>query len=153
MIFSKTPGEIKRFRRSSWKFQETFLTPLKELERFTSIIITAHAPLEGASVTIDEVVFEPKTLNSLMTKHSISEALTHDVSLDVTGGEEVKVLLCSALSDWVDFLFVPTPKPFVIYADHDEYTTFYANTKGNLNRIVEALATEGFKKVEYERNL
>jgi hypothetical protein len=31
----------------------------------------------------------------------------------------------------------------VIYADHDEYTTFYANTRSNLNRVVEALVAQG----------
>jgi len=30
------------------------------------------------------------------------------------------------LGGLVDFLFVPALKPFVIYADHDEYTAFYA---------------------------
>jgi hypothetical protein len=35
----------------------------------------------------------------------------------------------------------------VIYADHDEYTTFYASTKSNLNRIVAALSTDGFEQV------
>jgi hypothetical protein len=63
-------------------------------------------------------------------------------------------LLEAALSDWIDFIFVPTPKPFVIYADHDEFTTFYANTKSNLNPVVEALSARGFKRVQdYERDL
>lgn len=61
-------------------------------------------------------------------------------------------MLEAALGDWVDFVFVPVPKPFVIYADHDEYTTFYANTKSNLNRVAQALIAAGFEKVlDYER--
>ncbi len=32
------------------------------------------------------------------------------------GHVEIEELLRAALSDWVDFLFVPTPEPFVIYA-------------------------------------
>jgi hypothetical protein len=42
----------------------------------------------------------------------------------------------------------------VIYADHDEYATFYANTRSNLNRISEALTLQGFEKIaEYTRSL
>lgn len=63
-------------------------------------------------------------------------------------------LLEAALGDWVNFTFVPKPKPFVIYADHDEYTTFYANTKSNLNGVVQALSGAGFEKVpDYQRIL
>jgi hypothetical protein len=66
----------------------------------------------------------------------------------------VEELLHTAFSDWFDFLFVPTPKPFVIYADHDEYTTFYANTRSNLNRVVQALSAKGFEEIaEYKRQL
>jgi hypothetical protein len=36
----------------------------------------------------------------------------------------------------------------VIYADHDEYTTFYGNTKSNLTGIVSALSENGFKQVQ-----
>jgi hypothetical protein len=49
---------------------------------------------------------------------------------------------------------MPAPKPFVIYADHDEYTTFFANTKSNLNRVAQPLTAGGFVSVpDYERQL
>jgi hypothetical protein len=65
---------------------------------------------------------------------------------------EVEELLEAALSDWLHFLFVPTPKPFVIYADPDEFITFYANKKSNLSGVVEALSAKGFKVVsDFER--
>jgi hypothetical protein len=60
-------------------------------------------------------------------------------------------LLHTAFTDWFDFLFVPTPKPFVIYADHDEYTTFYANTRSNLRRLVETLSAQRFKEIAEDR--
>ena len=66
--------------------------------------------------------------------------------------DEVGALLQAALSDSVDFWFIPTPKPFVIYADHDEYTTFFANSKSNLNGIVDPLLKRGFESVDYERS-
>jgi hypothetical protein len=154
MTLSSTPGTLKSFRRSPWKFQQTFLTPLKDLERFVSTILSAHPPPETACVTIDEVVFEPRTLNAFLAQHSISGDLARDVSLEAVGPQEVEALLRSTLADWIDFLFVPTPKPFVIYADHDEYTTFYASSKGNLSKVVDALSGKGFQKVEdYERHL
>jgi hypothetical protein len=52
---------------------------------------------------------------------------------------------------WI-FSFVPAPKPFVIYADHHDYTTFYANTRSNLNRVADALLAQGFEEVSgYQR--
>ena len=154
MTFSRTPGSLKRIRRTTWKFQQTFLTPLKDLERFVSTIMSSHAPIEKGCVTIDQYGFEAKTLKAFLDQHSISDEIGHDVSLEAVGQQEAEALLRSTLADWVDFFFVPTPKPFVIYADHDEYTTFYAHTKSNLNRIVHALSDKGFETVEdYERNL
>ena len=38
-------------------------------------------------------------------------------------------------------------------ADHDEYTTFFANSKSNLDGVIEPLLKQGFKPVDYERNL
>jgi hypothetical protein len=147
MILSREPGAVKRFRRTSWRFQQTFETPLKDLDRFVSVILSVHK-ITGGVLTIDEVVFEPKHLLVLMSKHSLPPQYGHDWRFEVTGEEQVSELLVAALSDWVDFLFVPSPKPFVIYADHDEYTTFYGNTKSNLTGIVSALSENGFKQVQ-----
>ena len=105
-------------------------------------------------MTIDEAVFEPKHLISLLEHHSLSAEFGHDCAITASGQPEAAELLEAALSDWVDFAFVPAPKAFVIYADHDEYTTFYANTKSNLNRVITALSAAGFNKVpDYSRNL
>ncbi len=93
-------------------------------------------------------------MKAFLGEHSILEEVGHDISLDAVGQHEVEALLRCTLADWIDCFFVPTPKAFVIYADHDEYTTFYSNSQANLMRIVEALAGQGFEKVEaYERNL
>ena len=74
--------------------------------------------------------------------------------MTAVGRQEIEELLHATLSDWVDFLFVPAPKTFVIYADHDEYTTFYANSRSNLNRVTESLLTQGFEEVSgYQRRL
>ncbi len=84
MEVSDTPSALKQVRRTAWKFQRTFRTPVKNLQG-----------------------------------------------------------VCSA-----------APKTFVIYADHDEYTTFYANSRSNLNRVTESLLTQGFEEVSgYQRRL
>lgn len=42
----------------------------------------------------------------------------------------------------------------MIYADHDEYCTFYSSERSNLARVREALINAGFQVVEdYERSL
>lgn len=146
-----TPGALKKFGRTPCRFQATFQTPLKQLDLFVSTILSANETIESASVTIAEVVFEPKHLNGLVNgKDGIQ--LGRDVTLKAESREQVNELLLAAFSDWVDFLFIPLPKPFVIYADHDEFATFLANTKSNLNPVVQPLLKNGFKEVlNYQR--
>jgi hypothetical protein len=68
--------------------------------------------------------------------------------------EEVDALLVAAFKDGPDFIFIPSPKPFVFYADHDYYITFYANTKSHLNHIIEPIASQGYKLVQnWQREL
>jgi hypothetical protein len=152
MKASSNSKMLKQFQRTPWPFQETFHTPLKDLDRFVSTFSSVHQPLACGCVTIDQYVFEPKTLNAYLAQYSVSEQITHGVCLKADGQQQIEALLRATLADWIDFLFIPTPKRFAIYADHDEYTTFYANTKGDLSRIILALREKGFKKVdEYVR--
>jgi hypothetical protein len=103
---------------------------------------------------MEQIVFEPKHLISLLTRHSLSPQYREGMAITASSPNEVEELLHSAFTDWVDFLFVPKPKSFVIYADHDEYATFYANTRSNLNCIVLALSAQGFDQVpDYTRPL
>ena len=149
-----TPGALKQFRKTSWKFQRTFQTPLKNLQIFVTTIVSAIQPIEAGRLTIEQVVFEPKHLIDLLTVFSIPPPYDHGPSVIAVGQQEVEALLQAGLSDWIDFIFVPEPKPFVIYADHDEYITFYAHTRSNLNRVVKALPGHGFEPVlNYERKL
>ena len=154
MTLSEAPGSLKCFRRTPWAFQQTFNTPLRNLSPFVATITSAHGLFVAASITIDEAVFEPKHLLDLLVKNSLPARYGRDVTFVASSNEEVQALLQAALSDWIDFIFIPTPKPFVIYADHDEYTTFYANTRSNLSRVTDALSRQGFKIIkDYERNL
>ena len=154
MTVSQRQGALKKFRRTPWKFQATFGTPLKDLERFVQAITSGHEPLEAASMMIDAVIFEPNRLLELLDKHALPRRYGRDVCIEAVGQHEVQELLQAVLADWIDFAFVPAPKPFVIYADHDEYTTLYANTKSKLNVVADRLMSQGFERIkEYERNL
>ncbi len=147
MMLTETPGTLKKFGRTSWRFQRTFKTPLENLRSFVTAITGAIRRLDAATVTIDTVVFEPKHLLALVTPIGAADWLAHDVTVSAVGREAVEGLLEAALSDWADFLFVPQPKPFVIYADHDEYTTFYAQSCSNLNSVVNELSGKGFAEI------
>jgi hypothetical protein len=153
MKLSATSGTLKRLRKVPWRFQQTFLTPLQNLQPFVATIISGREEIQAGTVRVDSVVFEPRNLNQLLTSRSLPPSLQRESSIEVVGHQEVGALLEAALSDWLDFWFIPSPKPFVIYADHDEYTTFFANSKFNLNGVVEPLFRQGFEKIDYERNL
>lgn len=140
-------GALKRFGRTAWRFQKTFHTPLQNLELYVSTILSGEPRLEQGCVTVDQIVFDPKHLEALLSSHKLSSELVRESSICASGLEETQRLLIASFSDWVDFWFVPQPKSFAIYADHDEYTTFYASTKSNLARVVSPLLGKGFKEV------
>jgi hypothetical protein len=148
MTLSDAPEALKRFRKTTWKFQQTFKTPLKDLPSFVTTVLSGCHELHGASITIDAVVFEPKHLIGLLSSHSLALRYGKGVRLTTNDAREVSPLLEAALGDWIDFVFSPQPKLFVIYADHDEYTTFYAHSRSNLNRVTDALKQRGFTSVE-----
>lgn len=147
MMWSEAPGTINKFGRTAWKFQQTFLTPPKDARRFVATIVSAIKKVEAASLTVDTWVFEPKHLIALLATYDLSPQYRRDCTVTASGEKEVEELLHAALSDWVDFLFIPQPKPFVIYADHDEYTTLYAQTRSNHNQVTTLLSENGFKLV------
>jgi hypothetical protein len=141
-------GALKKFRRTPWRFQQTMEIPQGHgaHERFATAIVTAHGKIVEAMVIIDEIVFGTECMEALCPDHA-ALALARDTSLSATG-HDVPELLAAALMDGLDFVFIPTPKPFVCYADHDQWITFYSNTKSNLNHIIEPLASGGYKLVQ-----
>ena len=57
------------------------------------------------------------------------------------------MLLQASFADWVDFLFVPSPDRFVLYADHDEWTTVFAANEVDLASMKSALHGGGFEMI------
>jgi len=147
MTVTHTPGAMKKFRRTPWRFQQTVEIPqgVTEPEEFASAIVSAHGHIEEATVIIDQIVFDALRLTALCPPHGA--LLAKDFSLSASG-DEVPVLLSATLVDGPDFVLIPNPKPFVCYADHDQWITFFANSKSNLNHIIEPLASRGYKLIQ-----
>lgn len=60
-------------------------------------------------------------------------------------------LLTALFNDAVEFALIPTPKPFLVYADHDEFTTFFSARQSNLNRALRPLFERGYAPNDYRR--
>lgn len=152
MNATATPGTLKKFRRTPWRFQQTVELPgPNDRDRFISTIIAALDGLESAAVTIDNIVFNTERMAALC---SSAVTLTHDTTILAQSPEEMRTLLLAAFDDGPDFICIPTPKPFVFYSDHHDLTTFYANTKSNLNRVIAPLASQGYRLVrDWQREL
>src|SRR5271156_6349148 len=144
MVLADAPDDLAEFRRTPKQFQQTFLTPLKDLPSFVATIRSTNQQMESGRVTIEQVVFEPKSLIDLLTKYSLPLRFSSGVSLVATGKQEVETLLETVFSEWLDFIFVPEPRQFSIYADHDEFTTFFTHTQSEMERLVGALTAKGF---------
>ncbi len=119
---------------------------------FVEEVVSACHACQSGCVTLDQIVLEPKNLIGLFSSYSIRPQVGHGWSITAEGRQEMEALLYAAFRDPIDFIFVPKPAPFAIFADHDEFATFYAHTHSNLNRAVGALTRTGFEAVhDYER--
>jgi hypothetical protein len=103
--------------------------------------------MEGGKLFVDRVALKPNRLIAFLSARQLPSAIEHGTCITVLTPDELRSLLCVALQDWIDFLFVPSPKPFVLYADHDRYVTFLANTRSNLNKITMPLTAIGCEPV------
>ena len=150
-LLSGRPEEIRQFRVKPWPFQQTFKTPLKDLNKFVTTFLAPFSLVKGA-ISTDEVVFEPKDLLQLLANNSLSVQDQYHLTIQAEGQQAVADLLQAALGDWVDFVFVPSPEVIAIYADHDEYTTFYTRDDVTLKNVASGLEKSGFEVVlDYTR--
>jgi len=156
MQFSEDINALKKLRKASWKFQQTFQTPPRgeNLSGFVATIISASPSPGCGSFTLGDAVVFTDHLIAFFAKHSLAPTCRSGTTLTITSRQEAEGLLLAAFSDTLDFLFAPERKPFVLYADHDQFTTFFAQKRSNLNRIVEPLVHNGFDlKSDYQRLL
>ena len=75
------------------------------------------------------------------------------MTIQADGHQAVADLLQDALGDWVDFVFIPSPEVVAIYADHDEYATFYTCNAATLKDLASGLGKSGFEAVRHEKRI
>ncbi len=151
MTFSEDGSSLKRFRKNPLPFEKTYLAPQGNAEVFVAGIIAALHPVHGAELTVDHVVFEPQHLKAFAACGSIHPGTFIRCTLAVIGEMEAQSLLQAALTDSIDFLFMPTPRHLVIYADHDEYITFFGAKKSHLSQVKEFMQASGIPEIENYR--
>jgi hypothetical protein len=148
------PGALKRFSRPSGTYQHTFRTPLDRLPVFVAALLAGAPPITAGTVTVKAVVSTPRHLASLLAVHDLPQDVGPDTTVTASGAEEVRVLLAATLADWLDFYFLPKPNRFLVYADHDEYTTVFSARRTAVSRIAAAMAVAGIADVPgYSRDV
>lgn len=147
MTVTHTPGVLKKFRRTPWRFQQTIERTGGDIDGVVAVILAAHGELQEAIITLDEVVFETERLLALCPVGS-PLPLVRETSIRARTPAEIHELLVAAIGDGPDFICIPTPKPFVFYSDHHDWITFFANTRSHLNHIIDPLSAHGCRLVE-----
>lgn len=140
-LVAQRTDAIKQFRANPWPFQQTFKTPLKQLDSFVSTFLAWFSAESGVLSTDDNV-------QRLLANNSVRLEDPYHFTIEALGQTALAQLLEAALSDWVDFVFLPSPEDFAIYADHDEYTTFYTRDRATQNELLSRLQTAGFEVVQ-----
>jgi len=150
-----TPGSVNRLRRTAAGFQQrTFRAPLERLPAFVATLLAGPLPVTSASVVVRQVVFPARHVEVVLSSHGLPPACQADWSIVAEDAGESMALLTATFADWLDFFLVPLPKGYLLYADHDEYTTLFAPRRGTLSRLGDALTCAGFAEVsEYVREL
>ena len=148
------PGARTAARRRAGQFQRTFQTPLDRLPAFTDILLPDDSAVRSGAVFVETVVFEPARLLKLLTVHGLGGVHVQGATITADGPSDCRALLTAALGDSIDFYFMPEPKQFLLYADHDEYVTVFTHKKGPLSQIADGLAAIAVKEVAgFERSL
>jgi hypothetical protein len=151
---ASSPETLKRFRRPTGSYQQTFRTPLDRLPVFVAALLAGNPPITSGAVTVQSVVFTPTHLAALLGQHGLPADAAAGATITATGFQEVRDVVSAALADCVDFYFLPRPNHFLLYADHDEFTTIFSARKSAISRVAAAMTTAGIAAVPgYSREL
>ena len=141
------PGALKHMRMRAGEHQATFVVPPARASQFAAALLGGGVGAAGARLVIDAVVFPPKHLQTALGSSDAEAWLDAETVVEAEAGE-AESLLTAALQDWTDFWFVPIPGGFLLYGDHDEYSTIFAQRKDPVDRAALALRGAGFDEVE-----
>jgi len=124
---------------------------LKRLPWFTKTLVEQLQPFDHALLIVDQCVMDlPPALINLRQaageRRPVHEAPGHSFDDDPEGFRSV---LEAALSGWIDLRALFSPPHFALSADHDEYTTFFAQSSGQRDELGSVLSKGGVKLVEY----
>jgi len=147
LSIQRTPGALLRFRRPTGVYQQTFRTALDRLPVFVAALLAGSPPITAGTVTVKAVVFEPRHLAAFLAMHGLPQEVGPETTVTATNAEEVNGLLVATLADWLDFYFLPKPNRFLVYADHDEYTTVFSARRTAVSRIATAMGVAGIAEV------
>jgi hypothetical protein len=154
MRIIESPDILIRLRGTVWEFQQTFQTPLKDLPRFVTEILSRFPEIHRGSVEFVQIVFDPHYgLIPLAEKYSLGQKWSVGLGIEADGVAEVVDLLAAVLSEWIDCAFEFLPDRLAIYADHDEYITFFVHREQDFAPLAKALVGGGFRPVDYVRHL
>jgi hypothetical protein len=136
-------------RDAPFPFQQTYATPLTDLPRFVHTLLAPFA-FDKAAVWIETIVFTPHKLINYLHGFGIDtdEGELNRAVLSAEDTSETTALLEHVLSEWIDFAFIPSPKNFVIYADHDEYTTVFTASAQLLASLCSNMQLQSFRAVD-----
>jgi len=149
-LLPSIPGAIHQFRANPWPYQKTLVTPRKDMASFLSTLLAAF-PVDHGVASTDQFVFDPDNFLELLKARRLPIENYWTFCAEASNTEDVAVLLDAMLNDWIDFVFVPSPPSFAIYADHDEYLTIYVPASSGLDQLVTRLDLVGFGFEDYVR--
>jgi hypothetical protein len=141
-----TPGETKKLRRKAGDAQLTFAVTRAGAKAFASALLSGDPPCERAALVVEETSGALYHIGPLIEQPPL-ESLPRDTTITATGREAAEALLAAALSDYVDFWFVPTPGGLLVYADNDEYATVFAHRQGPVSKAGERLRAADLTEV------
>ena len=134
--------------RQLWPYECTFETPYRDPTQFVETAFSMFPVITAAEVTIHQVVFEPRTPAPLTLSPRSWSEMQENTVLRADTGESSRALVISCLSEWFDFTFCPGSENFTVYADHDEFCTFYTRGRAEMRKLINALVAGGFRFVD-----
>ena len=141
----------KHCRRREWKCQTTCITPLKRLPWYTAVLVEQLRPFDRALLVIDQVVFDVPPVLKKLRRHAGERRSVHDAPGHAFENEveAFRAVLKAALSDWVDLRALFSPSDHALWADHDEYTTFFSESSGKIAEVRRVLGEAGVQLTDY----